>query len=322
MNYDCRPCVNLDNDWLTRFPMKKLLPFITSAALCFVGFSALLPASAQAQAAAASQTNTAPSAALPSAEPSTAVADKIRAILAKIQAKMQPGPQDEKVFADELKAIDDLYAQYKTDQSEDAAQILVFKAIVYMQLFNNTDKALAIFKQIKTDLPNTATAKEMDEAISQLQRQADSDKIQKSLVVGAKFPDFAVKDLDGKPLSLANEKGKVVLVDFWATWCGPCVMEMPNVIAAYNKYHAKGFDIIGISLDDKDKAPLLDYIKTNKMPWPQFYDGKRWDNELAVKYGIMGIPASYLLDGTGAIIAVSPRGPALDPAIAAALAKK
>ena len=140
------------------------------------------------------------------------------------------------------------------------------------------------------------------------------------LVEGAQFPDFNEKDVAGNPLSIANDKGKVILVDFWATWCPPCRAELPNVLATYQKYHDQGFDIIGISLDD-ERTNLLAFIKENKMTWPQYFDGQRWDNKLAVKYGIESIPATYLLDGSGKIIGEDLRGDALAEAVAGALKK-
>ena len=128
-------------------------------------------------------------------------------------------------------------------------------------------------------------------------------------------------DVSGQPLSVAGEKGKVVLVDFWATWCGPCRAEMPNVIAAYKKYHDQGFEIIGVSLDH-EKAELSSYLKDQNIAWPQFFDGQGWTNALAVKYGVDAIPANFLLDGDGKIIGKELRGDDLDQAVATALAKK
>ena len=95
-------------------------------------------------------------------------------------------------------------------------------------------------------------------------------------------------------------KGKVVLVVFWATWCGPCVAETPALQAAYGKFHAQGLEIIGISLDDQeDKGKLNKFLKSRKIPWPQYFDGKERDNQIALQFGIDGIPALFLIDKQG-----------------------
>ena len=152
------------------------------------------------------------------------------------------------------------------------------------------------------------------------QRQMEAQKIQAALAVGVKFPDFNEKDTAGKPLSIANYKGKVVLIDFWATWCGPCRAELPNVIATYKKYHNQGFEIIGVSLD-QDQAKLTGFAKDMNMTWQQYFDSQGWGNKLAVKYGIESIPATYLLDGNGKIIGRDLRGDELTQAVAKALGK-
>jgi len=140
------------------------------------------------------------------------------------------------------------------------------------------------------------------------------------LKTGARPFALTAKDLSGKPLTLSQYRGKVVLMDFWATWCGPCVGEMPNVIAAYKKYHAQGFDVVGISLD-QDKPSLTSFIAQNKMPWRQVFDGKGWGSAVAKQYGVMAIPFGLLLNRDGTIAAVSVRGEALPAAIKVALAK-
>lgn len=143
----------------------------------------------------------------------------------------------------------------------------------------------------------------------------------KELPVGSAFPDFSETDIDGKPISVANYKGKIVLVDFWATWCGPCVGELPNVLKAYEKYHAKGFEIVGISLDS-DKSKLTSFIKAKNMTWQQFFDGQGWKNKVAQKYVVHSIPATYLIDKDGKLIAKNLRGEALEQAVAKALGEK
>ena len=141
------------------------------------------------------------------------------------------------------------------------------------------------------------------------------------LVKGAQPFPFMARDLSGQPLSLAQYRGKVVLMDFWATWCGPCVGEMPNVIAAYKKYHSQGFDVVGISLD-QDRGALTAFLKHNQMPWRQVYDGKYWESAVPRQYGIRSIPFALLIGRDGKIARVEARGPDLEPAIQQALARK
>jgi thiol-disulfide isomerase/thioredoxin len=113
--------------------------------------------------------------------------------------------------------------------------------------------------------------------------------------------------VDGREVDLAKLQGKVVLIDFWATWCGPCVAELPNVIKAYKELHPKGFEIVGISLDS-DKAELEAFVKDKGMEWPQYFDGKGWQNEISTKYGINSIPAMWLLNKKGMVVSTNARG--------------
>ena len=140
------------------------------------------------------------------------------------------------------------------------------------------------------------------------------------LVPGARPFTVTAKDLNGKLLTLAQYKGKVVLMDFWATWCGPCVGEMPNVEAVYKKYHAQGFEIVGVSLDQSRPA-LMGFISQNKMPWRQVFDGKGWGSAVPREYGVQAIPFGLLIGRDGKIAAVDVRGPALTEAVQEALAK-
>jgi thiol-disulfide isomerase/thioredoxin len=160
--------------------------------------------------------------------------------------------------------------------------------------------------------------RDADRIISSIQQHEEGRKIRRALTDGTKFPDFAEKDLQGNPLSVAKYKGKLVLVDFWATWCGPCVGTLPSVIKAYNKHHADGFEIIGISLD-MDEQKLKSFLKTKEIPWAQYFDGKGWQNKLAAKYGIQSVPATFLLDRQGKIIGQDLRGEALEEALTKAL---
>lgn len=130
--------------------------------------------------------------------------------------------------------------------------------------------------------------------------------------IGQTAMDFQVKDLNGQPLSLEQYRGKVVLLDFWATWCPPCIAEMPNVKATYAKYKNRNFEIIGVSLD-RGIAPLEDYIEKEGIRWPQYYDSSR---QVSNMYQIRAIPSTFLIDGSGVIRNTNLRGSALESAVA------
>jgi thiol-disulfide isomerase/thioredoxin len=113
--------------------------------------------------------------------------------------------------------------------------------------------------------------------------------------------DLKFEAVDGTPVDLAQLRGKVVLIHFWATWCGPSVEEVPTVVAAYQKYHSQGFEIVGVSLDN-DKDALLAALKDHGMVWPQYFDGKGWQNEISHQYNILLIPALWLVDKNGMLV--------------------
>jgi thiol-disulfide isomerase/thioredoxin len=156
---------------------------------------------------------------------------------------------------------------------------------------------------------------------------AAADDIRAAVSAGQKAPIFKVKTVYGKPVDFpADYKGKVVLLDFWATWCPPCRAELPHVVAAYQKYHNKGFEVLSVSLDESMQGPaLLQFVHDHDMTWPQIYDGQYWRAAVAVEYGVQAIPCPVLVDGdTGTILAVGvdALGASLDHKIETTLAAK
>lgn len=240
---------------------------------------------------------------------------ELKALVEKIRADLADGKKNKNDLADDLKQFDVLLAEHQGEKTDAVANIAYMQALLYDQVFHDQAKAAELVKQLKIDFQGTEFVAALEKRES---AQMAAKKMQAALTVGAKFPDFNEKDVAGKPLSIASYKGKVVLVDFWATWCAPCRAELPNVIATYKKYHDQGFEIIGVNLD-QDQAKLTGFTKSMNMTWPQFFDGQGWQNKLAVNYGIESIPATYLLDGNGKIIGRDLRGDELTQAVAKAL---
>lgn len=129
--------------------------------------------------------------------------------------------------------------------------------------------------------------------------------------VGAVAPNFTLKDVNGKSVSLSDYKGKLVLLEFWASWCSPCRAESPNLLKQYAAFKDKGFEILGVSVDS-DKAKWLDAIKKDGLTWTQVSDLKGWDNDARKVYGISGVPANFLISPDGKIVGDHLMGEALN----------
>jgi len=181
----------------------------------------------------------------------------------------------------------------------------------------DTEKEFSVYESIVNQLntgfsgsPNIEATKQQ---FAQLKQKKEASEF---LGSGKPAPDFTQNDVNGKPLSLSDLKGKVVLIDFWASWCGPCRKENPNVVALYNKYKDAGFTVMSVSLDD-NKASWLAAIEKDKLVWPNHVsDLKKWSNAAARIYQVSGIPFTVLVDKEGNIIDTKLRGVELERALA------
>lgn len=174
----------------------------------------------------------------------------------------------------------------------------------------DVDKANEIFNEFPKDIQESASGK-------RLKKNIDAALATKE---GSIAPDFTAPDPEGNDITLSKIKGKITIIDFWAAWCGPCRKENPNIVKVYNKYHDKGLEIIGVSLDgnprQKDaKQEWLDAIEKDGLTWHQVSNLKYFNGPIAKNYNIRSIPAMFVLDEEGKIIAKNLRGPALEQKI-------
>ena len=269
----------------------------------------------------------------------------VAAAITALDAGLQKMPNDESFFYvypilarlyiedGSKKDINQLIDRFKAVMNANSIKDNFTLGDMLEQVDRNED-ALQLFKRLEAQAPNDrsillklATIHQKlgnAELAKEYQQKAKPEPVLiKDLepameLIGKVVPNFSATDLEGNPISLEQYRGKVVLLDFWAVWCAPCIAEMPNVKKVYDTYKDKGFDIIGISLDFDEKK-LRDYLKENDIPWRQVFSGKILDNPVALHYSIRSIPTQWLIDKDGTLITHKARGDALEQLVKDAL---
>lgn len=237
-----------------------------------------------------------------------------------------------KPFEDKMKPLSKKMQQLFVEKNE-AAQKKLFPKLRAIRLEMNKVEDAYIFQHpdsyVSLDLVNdksgvidVKTFEPFFTALSERLRNTKDGKIlagrlaiAKKTNIGQPAIDFTQNDTKRDPFQLSSLKGKYVLVDFWASWCGPCRAENPNVVKAYNNFKDKNFEIVGVSLDDS-KEPWLQAIKKDGLPWIHVSDLKGWQNEVAVEYDVKAVPQNFLIDPNGIIIAKNLRGEELQKRLA------
>ncbi|MBE2213897.1 MAG: TlpA family protein disulfide reductase [Opitutaceae bacterium] len=223
-------------------------------------------------------------------------------ITARIAQRYEAGGRTVADFAPEIAAIDALVDTQAQRDAEAAAAALLNKAQFYVDIIEDRASGAATLHEIRVRFPQTQTAARVPGLLQIVERATDTQLSPDQLTPGSAFPVFTATDTQGRAVDLARLRGKVVLIDFWASWCGPCIAELPEVIALHERFAARGFEVIGISLD-REATALARAVNRHQIPWPQIFDGGGWENTLAGRYGVTRIPTTYLIDRNGLIVA-------------------
>lgn len=221
-------------------------------------------------------------------------------LMARMERLFTASVEDQKKFVSDVKNLAGAAAA-----PEDAS--LMMRAVMTIEATGNMELAAAAYRDF-AKLFAASKEKQIQDLAPKLEGAANRMEL-----VGKKL-DLEGNFLDGKPLKWEDYRGKIVLVEFWATWCGPCRMELPHIKQNYQAYHGKGFDVVAVSVDD-DKRAVEAYVKEQTIPWPIVFsdspDQRGFNSPLTTKLGVFGVPCSLLVDKEGKVLSLQARGPAL-----------
>ena len=199
----------------------------------------------------------------------------------------------EKRYSDAVNEVTSLLQTFVSKNPNSYISLLALNELVNSNAGVDMSKLANLYKNLSEPVKKTDLGEFLGNRILAVSRTA----------IGAVAPDFTQNDPSGKPVKLSDFRGKYVLIDFWASWCGPCRQENPNVVKAYAQFKNKNFEILGVSLDNPNaKTAWLNAIEKDKLTWPQVSDLQGWKNQVALLYGVESIPQNFLIDPKGVII--------------------
>jgi len=222
-----------------------------------------------------------------------------------------------KTYQDQFK---DISLKHVEDHPKSYISLFFIKQFLSDPSFD-VARGTKMYENLDPTLKNTREGKSIKKTLDGVKTaEKKNDTSAAAIEIGTVAPDFSAPNPQGKDISLKSSLGKLTLIDFWASWCGPCRKENPNVVALYNDFHAKGLNIIGVSLDEKaDK--WKDAIAKDQLTWTHISNLKGWEDPIAKRYYVDGIPATFLLDEKGVVIARNLRGAELRAKVASILSK-